>query len=59
MNILSSKEAITRVKEAEAQADKVREQAEREAALRVEKNEKACADRMARAIADTETELKR
>ena len=55
---MSSKEAIARVREAEVRAAAIRAEAEQEAVARVEKNEKACALRMAKSIAATETEWK-
>lgn len=55
---LSCKDAIARVREAEQKADAIRANAEREAVARVEKTEKACADRTAKAVAVAEKELK-
>lgn len=53
-----SKEAIMRVREAEAQAAAIRAEAEAQAAARIEQNEKLCAERGERAIAATDEALK-
>ena len=53
-----SKEAISRVREAEAQAAEIRAQAEKKAATRIEQTEKACVAQAERAIAATDAALR-
>ena len=53
-----SKEAMMRVREAEAEAAAIRQAAEKEAAARIEQNEKDCVAREEKAIAATGEALK-
>ena len=53
-----SKEAMLRVREVEVEAMASRQAAEKEAAARIEQNEKACAIREEKAIAATDEALK-
>lgn len=53
-----SKEAMMRIREAEAEAVAIREAAEKEAAARIEQNEKDCAAREEKTIIATDESLK-
>ena len=53
-----SKEAMVRVREAEAQAAAIRKEAEEAAAARIEQNEKACASQEEQIISATDEAIK-